>query len=84
METYREKKEWELGRAYDTVIYIGDGGADYCAALTLTENDFVLARKDYSMYRRIQRAEGQPLKAKPIFWENGTEVAEFIKNTLKS
>ncbi|CAM9662140.1 unnamed protein product, partial [Discosporangium mesarthrocarpum] len=48
-------------RIFDTVIYVGDGGGDFCPTLRLRERDLVLARgggtsgKKYGLYQRIQK-----------------------------
>ena len=40
--------------SYDKVVYIGDGSNDVCPSLKLTENDHVLARKDYPLANKLQ------------------------------
>ena len=83
METHLEKMNLEKDIKYTSVVYIGDGAADFCAALILSENDFVLARKDFSLHRRIVKDNGKKLKAKSMTWETGFEVLDFIRKLLE-
>ena len=68
---------------YDSVVYIGDGTADYCAALQLSKSDFVLVRKGYSLQKRIE-SSGDSLEARYILWEFGSEIANFMIEMMGS
>ncbi|CAM9659271.1 unnamed protein product [Ascophyllum nodosum] len=76
-------------RAVDKVIYVGDGGGDYCPALRLKPGDLVLARDGgedgrlYGLRRRIENEEGGPLACRLLLWENGAHVLKAIENELK-
>lgn len=34
---------------YDKIIYVGDGGNDYCPLLKLSDNDMVFVRSNYRL-----------------------------------
>jgi len=68
---------------YDCVVYVGDGGADYCAALRLQSDDVVLMRKDYAMHRRLKRDGDHLMRARHVLWENGTDIVTTLEELLK-
>ncbi|TMW65809.1 hypothetical protein Poli38472_003574 [Pythium oligandrum] len=66
-------------KAYDRVIYIGDGPGDFCAALRLTSDDVVLARADeedgkkYGLLKRLI-ANAEQVQARVVQWRSGEDV----------
>jgi len=61
------------------IVYIGDGSNDYCPTLKLRSCDLVLARKGYSLDRRI-RKKNHKMKATVVNWENWEEVLSILNN----
>lgn len=70
--------DWRKDESYKSIVYVGDGTADFCAALTLSKDDYVLARSDYSLHNRILKDNGKNLKANHVVWKNGHDVADFF------
>ncbi|GMH38066.1 hypothetical protein BSKO_05950 [Bryopsis sp. KO-2023] len=72
-----------LGQKYDSVIYVGDGGGDYCPSTKLGPSDFVLARTSYpgkkKMTPLLQKltTDGFPIQTasdRPFSPSNGESV----------
>lgn len=76
------------GVPYDSVVYIGDGSADYCAALQLEKEDHVLVREGFSLHKYIEKSvhieEQGVLKACYNLWRSGIEVADFLNSLIES
>jgi pyridoxal phosphate phosphatase PHOSPHO2 len=67
---------WE---AFDRVVYVGDGGNDFCPLLRLRKQDVALVRMYRELSRRILK-EGQDgiLKATVFPWGGAWEVERFL------
>ena len=66
---------------YERIIYIADGGNDLCLSKKLTEKDYVLPRKNYTLYKLIyEKGKKDEIKAKIMPWENGEEIIDILKN----
>uniref|UniRef100_A0A7S2V388 Uncharacterized protein n=1 Tax=Fibrocapsa japonica TaxID=94617 RepID=A0A7S2V388_9STRA len=86
----------EQGKEFGRIIYVGDGGGDYCASTRLRENDVVLARikedgTPYPMYAKIQESrqaelEGRKdisvVRASVHTWKTQMDVLDVIRNVL--
>ncbi|CAN0181836.1 unnamed protein product, partial [Pylaiella littoralis] len=76
------------GRVFDMVIYIGDGGGDYCPALRLRPQDLLLARegeeggRQYGLRQRIEKGEGGPMACRVLPWRNGEDVYSTFEREL--
>lgn len=57
------------------VIYVGDGGNDYCPAEKLPVDALVLARKGYRLERLLNET---PVKARVRFWADAEDLVRFI------
>lgn len=65
--------------SYDRVIYVGDGGNDYCPVLRLRIQDVALVRAYRALQRRIEKeGDKTPVKAKIVFWGGAWEVEDFL------
>jgi len=78
-----EELEAFLGRhkpEFDRIIYVGDGGNDYCPVLRLRSQDAVLCRLQKGLERRIEK-EGPKdgLKCQVYKWAQAWEVEEYFK-----
>jgi pyridoxal phosphate phosphatase PHOSPHO2 len=69
---------------YDQVIYIGDGGGDYCPAAHLSsERDIILCRANWTLHQRLQNSE-IPISAKIIPWTDGKIIRETFESVLRA
>ncbi|KAF8894026.1 phosphatase phospho-type [Infundibulicybe gibba] len=64
------------GPEYDRVVYIGDGGNDYCPALGLRSQDMLLCRTSRGLQERIEKEGG--LQCRVEYWEGAWEVEEIF------
>eukprot|EP00897_Mesotaenium_endlicherianum_P007657 jgi/Mesen1/691/ME000109S_10907 len=63
------------------VVYLGDGGGDYCACLSLTAEDHVLARESFPLLQKILE---QPtlVCATVDAWKSGEDVETKLSELL--
>lgn len=59
--------------AFDRVVYVGDGGNDYCPLLRLKEGDVALVRRYRGLQTRIEKEGG--VKAGLRYWAGAWEVS---------
>ncbi|XP_052181340.1 inorganic pyrophosphatase 2 [Diospyros lotus] len=65
------------------MIYLGDGGGDYCPSLKLGVGDHIMPRKDFPLWRRI--CSNQMLvKAEVHEWSNGEELERTLLQLIKT
>lgn len=67
----------------EKVIFVCDGGNDYCFARNLKENDILFVRKNFGLEKKLKN-EGyiKNLKCKVIYWESGIEIKNFLDNII--
>ena len=59
-----------------TVVYVGDGGGDYCPATRLREGDTLLARRaPHNGLLRKCRAAPSSLRAKVVEWGGAADAS---------
>ncbi|KAH7492533.1 Thiamine phosphate phosphatase-like protein [Phytophthora ramorum] len=64
---------------YSSVLYIGDGAGDFCAATRLTKNDVVFVRADeadgktYGLQKRID-GNADMIQASVVPWSTGDDI----------
>ncbi|KAF7792343.1 hypothetical protein EIP86_003379 [Pleurotus ostreatoroseus] len=64
---------------FDRVIYVGDGGNDFCPIIRLRSVDALLCRTYRGLARRIQHeGEQAGLKCKVHYWGGAWEVEEYF------
>lgn len=83
--TCKTKKlnEYLGGKKYDVVIFVCDGGNDYCYANSLQEKDYVFCRKDFGLYKRLYKRDMiKNLKCNVKVWENGFEIIDELKKII--
>jgi len=64
--------------AVEKLIYVGDGGGDFCPCTTLTSKDVVCCRRDWALHNKI-KTMSPPLLAECSPWSDGTEVLSRFK-----
>jgi RNA polymerase II subunit A small phosphatase-like protein len=69
--------------SYGRIVYAGDGANDICPALSLGENDVVLARAGDALAKYAVAAAVdaglQQIKARVFLWENHHQLAKLVK-----
>ena len=74
-------ERWRAGveSPYTCVVYVGDGGGDYCPSVRLSEGDIVMCRKDWTLHKNIRgQRGGAVVRARVVPWADGAELlAEF-------
>ncbi|CAK9211661.1 unnamed protein product [Sphagnum troendelagicum] len=64
------------------VIYIGDGGGDFCPSLQLQKGDHVLARKGFPLLKRLQENQNV-VKATVHVWSSASDVEAILSDLLQ-
>jgi pyridoxal phosphate phosphatase PHOSPHO2 len=66
--------------SFDKIIYVGDGGNDFCPLLRMREGDLALVRKGFELDERI-REEGKKagLKVDVKRWEQAWQIDEYFR-----
>ncbi|CEG38891.1 pyridoxal phosphate [Plasmopara halstedii] len=72
---------------YTTVLYVGDGSGDFCAATRLTKNDVVFARENEAnghSFGLIDRIDQYPtmVKAAVVPWSTGEDIYRHFARYL--
>lgn len=65
------------------VIYIGDGGGDFCPTLKLGEEDHVMPRKNFPLHHLISKSS-VPVKAQIHEWVDGEELNNILLRLIDS
>ncbi|XP_076959003.1 thiamine phosphate phosphatase-like protein [Bidens hawaiensis] len=59
------------------IIYIGDGGGDFCPTLKLKKHDHVMPRKDFPLHNLILKSS-TPIKPKVHEWSDGEGLNKIL------
>eukprot|EP00243_Klebsormidium_subtile_P006602 TRINITY_DN2836_c0_g1_i1.p1 TRINITY_DN2836_c0_g1~~TRINITY_DN2836_c0_g1_i1.p1 ORF type:complete len:247 (+),score=28.70 TRINITY_DN2836_c0_g1_i1:261-1001(+) len=62
------------------VIYLGDGGGDYCPSLRLRRGDHVLARAGFPLLKRLQN--GQKSEGTVHVWDSADDVERLLLSLI--
>ena len=77
MEDYFKEKDINQ---YDKILYLADGGNDFCLSKKLREKDYVFPRKNYTLHKKIfKENKKNEIKANIYSWENGEEIIDILK-----
>ncbi|WFD00861.1 pyridoxal phosphatase [Malassezia yamatoensis] len=63
--------------SYERIIYVGDGGNDYCPVLRLNKNDMALVRRHRGLAKRILE-EGQ-VQCNVRYWSGAWEAEQWLE-----
>lgn len=69
------EEDLEVILNYERVVYLGDGGGDFCPCDRLRETDFALARADFPLAKCIQE---NPIAANVHLWQSGDDVYQLL------
>ena len=65
---------------YKKIIYVGDGGNDFCPLLRMKEGDWALVRKGFELQRRVEsRGKEAGLKVEVKLWEQAWQIEEYFQ-----
>ncbi|KAK3101066.1 hypothetical protein FSP39_000716 [Pinctada imbricata] len=86
LEEHLKQRDKE-GIQYRAIFYIGDGSNDLCPSLRLKETDFVFARVNFRLWKKIRKLKEEEekgvnklvLKAKFVEWETGFDVIKVLQ-----
>lgn len=63
--------------AYMRIVYVGDGGNDFCPLLRLRKGDLALVRKGFELEGRVAReGKARGLKCDVKYWTQAWEIEE--------
>jgi len=67
-----------------TVVYVGDGGNDFCASLALRPGDVVLPRTGFTLARMVDEDSktDKLLKARAMCWATYDQLNHNIREAL--
>ncbi|KAI5479541.1 hypothetical protein MNV49_003483 [Pseudohyphozyma bogoriensis] len=69
---------------FDRIVYVGDGGNDFCPVLRLRTQDVALVRMYRELTRRILKEAGPggfgKIQARIVEWGGAWEVEDFLLN----
>jgi pyridoxal phosphate phosphatase PHOSPHO2 len=72
------------------ILYVGDGGGDFCPVRLLRAGDLALVRKDASvesalgLAKRIEaEKERFPVRAQVVHWVNGDQVLRAVRDAIR-
>eukprot|EP00644_Phytophthora_capsici_P014070 jgi/Phyca11/503178/fgenesh2_kg.PHYCAscaffold_3_\ len=74
---------------YASVLYVGDGSGDFCAATRLTKNDIVFSRADeaggrsYGLQKRID-SNSKLVEAAVVPWSTGDDIYRLFAQFFHS
>lgn len=63
-------------------IYLGDGSGDFCPTLKLRDGDHILPRKEYPLWKLIQK-NCDLIKAEVHGWSNAKDIEDLFVKLLK-
>ncbi|KAH0688419.1 hypothetical protein KY290_020060 [Solanum tuberosum] len=64
-------------------IYLGDGAGDFCPSLKLKEQDFVMPRKDFPVWKLINENR-HLIRARIHGWSDGEEQQQILLQIIKA
>ncbi|XP_069472268.1 pyridoxal phosphate phosphatase PHOSPHO2 [Ambystoma mexicanum] len=66
---------------YTKIIYVGDGGNDFCPVTLLKQGDVIMPRHAYTLHKRIARMyqDGVSLASSVHVWSTGTDILSHLK-----
>ncbi|KAK7479336.1 hypothetical protein BaRGS_00029414 [Batillaria attramentaria] len=74
------------GVHYSRVLYIGDGSNDFCPGLTLRAQDYLLPRKGFSLWKKLEENKEKPeskrrqVAASVMGWDSAHEIRILLEN----
>ena len=63
---------------YNNIIYVCDGGNDFCIARKLNAKDYLMIRKNYRLDKILNKHNSE-VQCKKYKWENGEDIINILK-----
>ena len=76
---------WRNKYMFNKVIYVGDGGGDFCPALRLDTTDVLLCRQGFPLQKKCADAKSSQnieVRAKVREWSNGKDILSCFQELL--
>eukprot|EP00668_Euglena_longa_P014813 GGOE01018840.1.p1 GENE.GGOE01018840.1~~GGOE01018840.1.p1 ORF type:complete len:248 (-),score=35.23 GGOE01018840.1:50-793(-) len=68
---------------FSKVIYIGDGGGDFCPATKLRSGDVMCCRRGYPCHRMVEKQMPHgSLSAQVVLWDSGQEILQCFMDAI--
>lgn len=69
---------------FSNIVYMGDGGNDFCPSRIMKENDILFPRKDFVLFNKLYKKNKiSELKCKVFPWTDGNQIIEKLKENYK-
>ena len=78
------KERWAEGVKYDFVAFCGDGMADLCTVLRLSEADLAFLRKGFKLDTALRDKGLSMLRPEVISWTTGGHIIEKLRERLSA
>lgn len=77
--------QWRAQHCFTKVVYVGDGGGDFCPALRLHPADVLLCRKNFPLHKKCSRVTARQspqsqLQANVVPWSSGKDILSFFQD----
>jgi hypothetical protein len=60
-------------------IYVGDGTNDFCPCVRLSSRDFIFAKRDSALHKKLSSHE---VEATILLWSDSVEFSQLFKGLL--
>lgn len=80
---------WRDQYALEKIVYVGDGGGDFCPALRLSHSDVVLCRSDFPLHKRCsatlagEQSQHQ-LSSSVQQWSCGKDILSYFEKVFEA
>ncbi|EQC37059.1 hypothetical protein SDRG_05286 [Saprolegnia diclina VS20] len=69
----------KAAKSYTKIVYIGDGGGDFCPTSELCSTDYALARAEYELAKRLAAS---PVSVNVRTWSTGDDIFALFRELL--
>ena len=84
LEAHIKERRAEEGVEYDFVAFCGDGTADLCAVLRLSEADLAFPRRGFKLDTALREEGSSRLRPEVISWTTGEDIVEKLRQRLST
>ncbi|XP_004460849.2 pyridoxal phosphate phosphatase PHOSPHO2 [Dasypus novemcinctus] len=78
-------KQLQQGVNYAQIVYVGDGGNDFCPVTFLKNADVAMPRKGYSLHKTLSKMSENldPVASSVVVWSSGVEIISYLQFLIK-